>query len=169
MEATTTRYRESTKSMQADPEVSHIGGTTSESSFRVAFPITSARCAEDASDDLDWVPAYENASVPEEMATLCRGCVSRQQCLLWALATEEVGYWAATTTRDRRQMRSLGQASVDTADWLQSHYIAAPHAPGEGSLKHYKRSKCRCSECRQANADAKQRERAARAQRTCSR
>ena len=68
---------------------------------------------------MEWVPDRERALVPAIMAQLCQGCPGRQQCLLWALAGQEQGYLAATTTSDRRRMATLGHSGVHAADWLQ--------------------------------------------------
>ncbi len=42
----------------------------------------------------------------DEALSVCEGCVSRAQCLAWALEHgEEFGIWGGTTERDRRAMR----------------------------------------------------------------
>lgn len=114
---------------------------------------------------MEWVPDREKLLVPEIMAQLCRGCPGRQQCLLWALAGQEQGYWAATTTADRRRMATHGQTGVHTADWLQESarrqaIAGARHREGEGSYFWYRRRGCRCGECQGANSAARAQERA---------
>ncbi|MGF0118749.1 WhiB family transcriptional regulator [Promicromonospora sp. Marseille-Q5078] len=131
-------------------------------SFARQFPIGTARCAT-ADVEGEWVPERETIIVPDEMTALCQRCPGRQDCLLWALAGDEDGYWAATTSEDRKQMRSIGRDDVDTADWLQKiqrEKSIAKHAPGEGSSNNYRRKGCRCHECRAANSAERTAERA---------
>lgn len=151
-----------TERMQVDPEALHHGEAASESSVQ-AFPIVSAHCSA-YPEDLDWVPDRERPVVPDLMAALCRSCPGRQQCLLWALAGQEHGYWGGTTSSDRAQMRAHGDVDVAAADQLQTRArreatCGALHEPGEGSYFWYRRRGCRCAECRQANADARSLER----------
>lgn len=152
-----------TERMQVDPEALHVGEAASESYLR-AFPITSAHCSA-YPEDLDWVPDRERPVVPDVMAALCRRCPGRQQCLLWALAGDEHGYWAGTTSTDRAVMHTLGAQDVAVADRLQETarqdaISGALHEPGDGSYWWYRRRGCRCAECRQANAAARSGERA---------
>jgi len=35
----------------------------------------------------------------------CRGCPVREECLDWAIAHHETGYWGGTTDVDRRSLR----------------------------------------------------------------
>lgn len=162
--ATAPRRLNFTASMQTDPEARHHGDAASVSSPAQAFPIETARCATSATQ-LEWVPDREHRVVPDAVAALCRRCPGRQNCLLWALAGKEQGYWAGTTTNDREMLRQLGQDDIDTADWLQDlTYRAltdgARHAPGDGSYFWYRRRGCRCGECKSANARARAQERA---------
>ena len=111
------------------------------------------------------MPDRERTVVPDLMAALCRSCPGRQQCLLWALAGQEHGYWGGTTSSDRAQMRAQGDVDVATAGRLEGKArleatCGAMHTLGEGSYFWYRRRGCRCAECRQANADARSRERA---------
>ncbi|MGV1010109.1 MAG: WhiB family transcriptional regulator [Dermatophilaceae bacterium] len=99
------------------------------------------------------------------MAQLCRGCPGRQQCLQWALAGQEQGYWAGTTTDDRRWMDTHGQTDVQIADRLQESVhrqvtMGALHREGKGSYYWYRRRGCRCGECQWANSAARAEERA---------
>lgn len=156
-------YTGRTASMQVDPEARHHGDAASESSLR-AFPIAAAACAPYPTD-LDWVPDRERPVVPDLMAALCQQCPGRQQCLLWALAGDEQGYWAGTTSADRAQMLLRGTTDLGVADHLQSQArleatSGALHESGEGSYWWYRRRGCRCAECRQANADTRAHERA---------
>lgn len=162
------KYTATTASMQADPEAHHRRGDASESSPG-PFPIESARCATYPSS-MEWVPDRERRIVPEPMAALCQRCPGRQACLLWALAGDEDGYWAGTTSVDRARMRELGQHSLDAADRLQAAARAERshprlHGEGEGSSWWYRWRQCRCEECRTANARARAAERAKAAQR----
>ena len=159
-------YPETTESMQAGPEVPHRREVTSESS---PPPLPQANCTGHTA--IEWIPDHEPLAVPPEVAALCNSCPIRQACLTAALDADERGYWAGTTTRTRRNLQAVGQTSIATADWLQSRDQGdvdehATHAPGEGSLNHYRRNGCRCHECRAANTAARGRERAARQERT---
>lgn len=152
-----------TERMQVDPEALHSGGAASES-FVHAFPISDAHCSV-FPENLEWVPDRERPVVPDLMAALCRSCPGRQQCLLWALAGQEHGYWGGTTSSDRAQMRAQGDVDVAAAEQLQARArleatCGAMHTLGEGSYFWYRRRGCRCAECRQANADARSLERA---------
>lgn len=156
-------YTDPTASMQVDPEAPHSSEAASESCVDT-FPIQDARCAA-YPGQMEWVPDRERTIVPDIMAALCRRCPARQQCLLWALAGGEQGYWAGTTSDDRQRMASLEQTSVETADWLQElarreAAAGAIHPVGEGSYFWYRRRGCRCTECKQANASARAHERA---------
>lgn len=129
---------------------------------RAAFPMTSALCATHPIE-LEWVPDRERTVVPDAMTSLCRRCNGRPQCLLWALATKEPGYWAGTTTADRAEMRRTGSSSIQGADRLQRDAmrearVGALHADGASSYRWYKRG-CRCVECRAASADKRADER----------
>jgi len=145
-----TTYTELTASMQTDPEARHHGG---------------APGARLSTAHMEWVPDRERRVVPDMMAALCRRCPARQSCLLWALAGQEQGYWAGTTSNDREIMLQLDQDDVDTADWLQDlarneFTDGALHPTGEGSYFWYRRRGCRCGECKSANAHARAQERA---------
>jgi len=155
-------YNGLTASMQVDPEAP-LTEAVSESFLR-AFPVEEARCG-DTHSDMDWVPDREQSVVPVAMRLTCAGCPVRQQCLQWATRCDEPGYWAGTTKADREQMASLAQTSIETADWLQSFAATAEagdpigHEVGQGSYRHYRRDKCRCGECRQANSGRRAAER----------
>jgi hypothetical protein len=126
-------------------------------------PITTARCA-DQSGGLDWVPDRERAIVPDAMTSLCRRCLGREACLLWAVALDAEGYWAGSTTSDRKQMQSDGAVSVRRVDQIQTRRrdratAIARHEPGDGSYRWYRHG-CRCLECRSANTAQRAEERA---------
>lgn len=155
----TAKYAGTTASMQTDPEARHNGDAASVS-YRVAFPITDARCSVSPST-LEWVPDREGRVVPAEMTALCRRCPGRQACLSWARAGYERGYWAGTTTKDRAQLAS---ADLREADALQRQHreeacAGALHEPGEGSYQWYRKG-CPCAECRAGNALQRAHERA---------
>lgn len=167
------RYSVGTARMQPDPEARHCFGGEASVSYRDQFPIDVARCAiNPLADDLDWTPNTELCVVPEEMMALCRRCPGREHCLAWALTPDvhgepQVGYWAGTTSRDRRVMVATGLSDVAAAERLQAKARAdaiadALHPRGEGSLV-WSRKGCHCVECRRAAADKKARERARRA------
>ncbi len=131
------------------------------------FPIEQARCVTHPVD-LEWVPDNERPVVPAAQANLCRRCPGRQNCLLWALAGDEPGYWGGTTSADRQQMRALGQSSVEAADWLRRRATRDQlHAEGEGSPNWYRKG-CPCDECKAANAAQKRAERARAKQRAAA-
>lgn len=157
-----TQLRDHTESVPSGPLTRHDGEAVRESPART-FSISNAACSTH-SEQLEWVPDRERPLVPTVMARLCRRCLGRQQCLLWALGGQEQGYWAATTTADREKMIALGQTSVHTADWLQemtrrNAVDGALHPEGQGSYYWYRRRGCRCSECQSANSVARARER----------
>lgn len=161
---TTTRYAETTASMLPGLEAPPDEGRASESSLK-DFPIDSARCAT-YPGELEWIPDQEQSVVPAPMAALCRRCPGRDSCLLWALRVGEPGYWAGTTSADRRAMVASANISTRAADNLQlqarqKYQEGALHPYGEGSFSWYRRSGCRCGECRAANAAARAAERTA--------
>lgn len=148
---------EITASMPGVPGASPFSGDASGRVF--------AACADRV--DLDWVPDDEDQLVPEEQLKLCLGCPARTACLGWAIATSSEGYWAGTTTADRRELEARGQVTTAAADVLRTRVAAdlearagqtqpaeAPlHEPGAGSMTWYGRHGCRCTECKRANAD----------------
>lgn len=154
----TAPYPGITASMQVGPEAPHHGEAASESSVD-RFPLTSARCATWPTQ-AEWVPDREAPDVPAELASMCKGCPGRTQCLRWALAGDEQGYWAGTTTRQRAELRDRG--TVELLQQVDRHDpdAGAPHAPGEASEWWYRRRGCRCTGCKRANADQRAAERA---------
>lgn len=162
-------YDETTANMQVDPAARPCGGAAE--SRLAPERLTRAACASADAPRLDWVPDVEETLVPEPVRGVCGGCPDRRACLLWALGTGSEGYWAGTTTADRERMRSAGPVSIHRAELLQAHLrrqarseadrdaVGAKHPPGEGGLGWYRR-RCRCGECRRANADQRAAERA---------
>lgn len=158
-----TAYSGLTANMPSDPEVLPLG-EASESVSAADFPITSALCIDTS---LEWVPSHEEAIVPDTMARLCRQCPGRSGCLMWAVATRSDGYWAATTTADRDELRKTQAVSLDAADLEQAKHRAARaadharavHPRGEGGWFFYRHRGCRCPECRAANSARRRAER----------
>lgn len=122
----------------------------------------SAACADRL--DLEWVPDHEEQLVPEGQVQLCRACPIRAGCLLNAVSTGSEGYWAGTTTADRRRLVDDGPLTPAAAEELRSSVEAeielkragaevALHEPGAGSMTWYGRHGCRCTECRRANSE----------------
>jgi hypothetical protein len=132
-----------TASMLGDPEA-HRTGDASESSPRLPVPC--------AGGGLEWVPADEQAVVPLIQREMCLRCPARTWCLATALDTRSQGYWAGTTTAQRRSLR--GGVGVVVADTRREPQPPT-HLPGHGSLLVYRRDRCRCPECRRHNADAR--------------
>ncbi len=160
---TSTRYACPTASMPADPEA-HPHRDAVFESFPHQFPIAEARCATTC-ESWEWVPNREAAVVPDPMAALCRRCPARSDCLVWALAGSEMGYWAGTTTNQRERLDADGLTNVNDADRIREADVRAStsapiHPLGDGSLRWYRREKCRCVECRGHNAAARANERA---------
>jgi len=122
--------------------------------------------------DLDWVPAREGDVVPRLQRQLCRSCPTRLSCLTRAVESRSVGYWAGTTTADRRALAGDAGPSLIELDARQdklarslapaavSDRAQAMHPAGEGDLSWYRRRGCRCSECRAANTAHRAAERA---------
>lgn len=121
----------------------------------VPMPVLSgARCAASTNE---WVPDHEADTVPAAMADLCLTCPVREQCLVWACVTQQAGYWAATTTRARRN----ALAEDDILNLIDNPTVAARstmHPVGAGTIYTYRRG-CGCDECRAANAAKKLQER----------
>lgn len=170
MSTTISSYSDTTASMQADPEARPCDEASV--SFAQAFPISEARCATYPVDG-EWVPDHEHPVVPTQMMAVCRGCPARQECLLWALAGKEAGYWAGTTSADRAQMITEGTSGILAAERIQGrvrtgHSGIAQHPAGEGSYRRYRKG-CRCLECQTANAHQRAIERARAAARHAAR
>lgn len=113
---------------------------------------------------MEWVPDKEQPLVPDVMVTLCRQCARRGDCLLRAVATDSLGYWAGTTSQDRAALVAEGCVTVPAAERRRATVRAAElggalHAPGQGSFRWYRR-RCRCLECRQHNTARRAAERA---------
>lgn len=96
----------------------------------------------------------EQPAVPEAQRQLCVQCPARQWCLATAVDTASVGYWAGTTTVQRRALQRGGALSVARVD-AQAAAAEPTHLVGQGSLRSYRRDRCRCSECKRCNAAAK--------------
>lgn len=154
--STTNRSRiKGTASMLGDPEAHHCGVAS------VSRPTSAVPCA---AEGLEWVPAVEQGVVPVVQRRLCLQCPVRQWCLETAVATDSPGYWAGTTSRQRRALQRGGQVTVELVDEGQ-RVEAVVHPPGEGSLSAYRNDRCRCQECTGCNTDARRRERAKQAHR----
>ena len=165
MHRPTENYARRTTSMQVVPEALHRGGVASGSRSG-----PSASCAGRA--DLDWVPDSEAAVVPRLQRRLCLSCPGREACLTRALETRSVGYWAGTTTADRKTLSGVvgpllpvmdsrqDQLARDAAAEAAAERATALHAAGEGDLAWYRRRGCRCGECRAANSAHRAAERA---------
>lgn len=156
----TTRRLIDTEGMPADPEASAALAEASASLFRAG---SGTRCST-FPGWMEWVPDKEQRLVPDVMATLCRHCPRRGECLLWAVATGSPGYWAGTTSQDRAVLVAEGSVTVTAADRRRAAVQAvelggALHPPGQGSFRWYRR-RCRCLECRQHNSARRAAERA---------
>lgn len=141
--------------MLGDPEAHHCGVASA------SRPASAVPCA---AEGLEWVPTVEQVVVPLVQRRLCLQCPVRQWCLEMAVATDSPGYWAGTTSRQRRALRRTGQITVELADERQP-VEAVVHPPGKGLLSAYRNDRCRCQECRGCNTDARRRERGKQAHR----
>lgn len=107
----------------------------------------------------EWVPSAEAALVPTELTAICRSCPVRAACLAWAIAHQPVGYWAATTSSDRRVLLREDTTSVARADEIQDEIFdevyPSPIHSGPG-CRHWYREGCRCMECRTDRATYRQ-------------
>jgi len=107
-----------------------------------ARTLTAAACAGDTS--IDWIPAFEPDQVPDAVARLCGSCPARNACLAWATVWDAQGFWAGTTTAQRR---GSARAPQD------------PTHEGPGSIYRYQQG-CRCRDCKDAQRDRMRRRRA---------
>lgn len=153
-------YNGSTENIQGDLEASTTDTSRSSSLWR---QLDSPACASSTSPD-DWVPTgRERAVVPAQLATLCQACPAREECLAWAILSDSRGYWAGTTTANRRTMVQARNTSVSYADELQGSMRSLTpeplHAAGMGSAQWYRKRGCHCDECRAAAADRRARQR----------
>lgn len=145
-------YSGITASMPGDPAASLTGMAAGSVSGRQA-------CA--GRWDLDWVPDKELDVVPDALYRLCARCPLRAACLKQSVVFDSGGYWAGTTTADRRRLTAGGALSVPAADRLRAgkHNPApAMHPAGAGSMRWYRRG-CHCVQCRRCNAQQRSRER----------
>jgi len=55
----------------------------------------------------------------------------------------------------RRALLRDGQVSLEHAEERQQPVAEPTHLPGLGSMRSYRRDRCRCPECKRCNADAK--------------
>lgn len=115
--------------------------------------------------DLEWVPDREASTVPAQLRELCLSCPLREACLAAAIDTDSEGYWAGTTTSDRRRLKRASRAVLVEVDRKVEAQLAADaevalHEPGSGGLRWYRRGGCRCGECRRANAQNRAAQRA---------
>lgn len=162
--ATLNAYASSTTSAQVDPEAHPRGGPPGSPTLAVMDRLPARwPCADVAAE---WVPLREQALVPGALVATCASCPLRGDCLAGAIARDEHGYWAGTTTADRRAMREAGTTSLRAADACQTRAAqaaaqrsAAPtHARGAAGYRGYRRG-CRCGRCRAGNAVARGAER----------
>ena len=117
------------------PEITEANQVALEGSPSNAPLLVGAACAGDT--QYDWIPAAETDTVPAGMAALCSSCPAQTECLLWAMSWDAEGYWAGTTTAQRR-----GRGRSDQA----------PQHTGPGSATLYRQG-CRCRSCKDAQAD----------------
>lgn len=145
-------YSDITASMPGDPAASLTGMAAGSVSGRQA-------CA--GRWDLDWVPDKELDVVPDALYRLCARCPLRAACLAQSVVFGSSGYWAGTTTADRRRLTAGGTLSVSAADRLRTgrrNSAHAMHPVGGGSMRWYRRG-CHCEQCRRCNAHQRSRER----------
>ncbi len=157
---TASRYTGATENIQGDLEAPARAEASGSSAFW--RQINEPACT--GTDPDEWVPqGRERPVVPPRLAALCDGCPGRAECLAWALLSGSAGYWAGTTTADRRAMAEAKTASLDYADVLQeaerSRRSEPLHAPGWGSAQWYRKRGCHCDECLAAAAQRRQRQR----------
>ena len=117
------------------PEITEVTQVALEGSPSNAPLRSGAACAGDT--QFDWIPAVETDTVPAGMATLCQACPAQTDCLAWAMAWDADGYWAGTTTAQRR-----GRGRSDQQ----------PTHEGPGSASLYRQG-CHCRECKDAHND----------------
>ena len=78
--------------------------------------------------------------VSQFIRDLCGACPVRAECLAFAISTDSIGIWAATTTDERKRMR---------------RHIpkVAAHGTNSGYARHRKLGENPCDPCRQARRD----------------
>lgn len=107
----------------------------------------------------DWVPNTEAEAVPPQFRTLCQSCPGLQTCLTKALQHDASGYWAGSTTRQRKRVRELPTIEAMLAQISELNQAPVPHhEPGKGSERRYKAG-CHCTECRKAHTATRRKER----------
>lgn len=113
----------------------------------------------------DFAPTREEPEVPTALRTICQRCPARHACLQIALELAATGYWAATTTRQRRNMTSPADPGQSPQGDLAPVREDRLHRTGQESRGWYRRG-CRCRGCQNANAAQRRLERARRPGRT---
>jgi len=93
--------------------------------------------------------------VPLAQRQLCLQCPARRWCLATAIETGSQGIGRGPTAAQRRALRRDGQISLEHAGEQQPVTAEPTHLPGQGSMRSYRRDRCRCPECKRCNADAK--------------
>ena len=104
---------------------------------------TALRAACAGNTTIDFFPQREARKVPAAARTLCDSCPLRDPCLAWAISFDAEGYWAGTTTLQRR-----GDVPPEKK----------PLHDGPGTASLYRRVPgrdrgCRCDECCEAQTD----------------
>lgn len=117
------------------PEITEVNLVALEGRPSSAPLLVGAACA--GNTQFDWIPAVETDTVPAGMAALCSSCPARSECLAWALSWDADGYWAGTTTAQRRGRGRADQPAIHDG-------------PGSSTLY---RQGCRCRGCKDAQAD----------------
>lgn len=95
-----------------------------------------------------------------EAKAICEGCPVQQECLHFALSTNEIdGIWGGLSPRERRRIRRLGVTVEKARDpWPPR----PPKRVGDGrtcGLVSTYNAGCRCGLCRRVKSEAKQRQR----------
>lgn len=119
-------------------------------------------CRQGADPDL-WAPLSENLAHPDVQAAiaLCRRCPLVHACRQYATDHDEWGIWGATTTEQRLadRPRQPAEAPARPRQWRGDDIATCP---SEAAYARHRRNGEHCTRCRDANAEAKRRRKAAR-------
>ena len=93
----------------------------------------------------------EGESATDRARAACERCPVSAECLEHAVAHENYGFWAGTSPRDRRRIRSERKIKLDTPS-LPALIVDNGHGTRAGYLRHLRNGEPACRSCRAGNA-----------------